>query len=81
MTSYEARIRIPAAIDATVAGPYAEQLLQHPTDGRIVAQEGDPEAGSLRIVFEADDQLDAEMHAQLLTGRAPGCSVERVQPA
>lgn len=78
---FEARLRVPAAIDATVAGPYVAQLIEHPDDGEVLERELDAEQGAVRIAFEADDQADAELHARLLAERAPGVEVRDVVPA
>ncbi|MDT0165819.1 hypothetical protein Q9R32_09640 [Actinotalea sp. AC32] len=78
---FAALLRLPAAIDTAVAGPFVQQLLEHPSDGEVVAQDGDAETGAARIVFEADDQADAELHARLLAERAPGVEVHEVVPA
>ncbi|EYR65141.1 hypothetical protein N866_13085 [Actinotalea ferrariae CF5-4] len=78
---FEARLRVPAAIDDGVAGPYVDLLLQHPDDGEVVARDGDAEEGSVRIAFEADEQADADLHARLLAERAPGVEVRDVVPA
>jgi hypothetical protein len=78
---FEARLRVPAAIDSSVAGPYVDQLLQHPDDGEVVARDGDAEDGSVLIAFEADEQADADLHARLLAERAPGVEVQQVRPA
>jgi hypothetical protein len=78
---YEARLRVPAAIDSTVAGPYVDQLLEHPDDGEVVAHDADAQQGTVRIAFEADDQADADLHALLLAERAPGVEVQDVVPA
>jgi pimeloyl-ACP methyl ester carboxylesterase len=80
MTTFETRIRVPGAIDQAAVEPYAQQLLQHPTDGEILEHDAGSEAGSVRLRFLADDQADAEMHARLLAERAPGCEVEDVRP-
>lgn len=77
---FAALLRLPAAIDTSVAGPYVQQLLEHPTDGEVVAQDADAEAGAARIHFEADDQADAELHARLLAERGPGVEVVEVSP-
>ena len=81
MTTFHARIRVPAAIDDAVAGPFAARLLQDPTDGSIVEQDGGAESGEVLVSYEADDVADAELHARLLAERAPGCVVENVDPA
>nr|WP_297429572.1 hypothetical protein [uncultured Actinotalea sp.] len=78
---FEARLRVPAAIDSTVAGPYVDQLLEHPDDGEVVARDGDALEGAVRIAFDADDQADADLHARLLAERAPGVEVQEVVPA
>ncbi|MCU1432774.1 MAG: hypothetical protein JWP95_1879 [Actinotalea sp.] len=75
---FTARIRTPVAIDGAVAEPFAQQLLRDPSDGRVLDQGGDAEAGSLHVELEADDEESARLHAQLLAERAPGCSVEEV---
>ncbi|WP_250447632.1 hypothetical protein [Actinotalea sp. C106] len=81
MPTFVARIRVPAAIDDVVATAFVRQMLEHPTDGEILEQEGHAEEGAVRIAFEADDQRDAETHARLLTERAPGTEVQDVVQA
>ncbi|MBO1752639.1 hypothetical protein J4G33_12570 [Actinotalea sp. BY-33] len=81
MPTFVTRIRVPAAIADAVATPFVRQMLEHPTDGEILEQEGDAEAGAVRIAFEADDLRDAETHARLLTERAPGTEVQDVVQA
>jgi hypothetical protein len=77
--TFVALLRTPAAIDETVAGPFVQQLLQHPDDGEVIAQDGDAQEGTVRIAFEADDPADADLHARLLAERAPGCEVQGVE--
>ena len=81
MPRYVASMRTPTAIAGSVAGPYVEQMLEHPDDGRIVDQETAREEGAVRIEFDADDLADAELHARLLAERAPGVEVQRVVEA
>lgn len=78
---YEARIRVPAAIDGAVVGPYTDRMLVQPDDGELLDHAGDDRDGTVRVAFDADDDTDARMHATALSERVTGGEVLDVRPA
>ena len=76
---FEASIRTPAALDMSAARPFAELLIEDPSDGQIVDQESHAEDGTVTVRFDADSPDEAELHARLLAERAQGCDVPEVR--